>query len=260
MTPKQKCKDIRDRFYPVDERPSEILLSRVLKLGGADKDLVEVGCGRVPHFLRYTTSSYRFVYGVDPEVAEPFQEGNLRVAKGFAETLDLPDESVDVLVSTDVVEHLSDPRKALAESMRVLRPGGKILVITPNKNHPPLFAARLLSHGLRQKINGFVTGTKDEDTFPTFYRLNSVPDVKRLAHEMGLKVVAAEYLSNHPQYLMFSRVCYRVGITLERGLLNKRPLAFLRQYIFAELEKPKSVEANAKKQPVQVGKSSATVS
>lgn len=240
MTPKQKCKDIRDRFYPMEQRPGEIFFNRVKELGGADRDLLEVGCGRVPGFLRDMAPNYRLLHGFDPEITEVSQSGNIRTAPGFAEKLDLKGESVDVLVSTDVVEHLPDPRKAFTEFMRVLRPGGRILTITPNKSHPPLFAARMLSHGLRQKINGLVTGTKDEDTFPTFYKLNSVSDFKQLAGALGLNVITAEYLSNHPQYLMFSRAVYRVGVTFERNLLNTRPLASLRQYIFTELEKPRS--------------------
>lgn len=259
-SPKQRCKDIRDRFYPMEQRPAEILFRRVKELGGSERDMLEVGCGRVPGFLRQAASSYRLLYGFDPEISAPSQDGNIRIAKGFAEHLELENESVDVLTSIDVVEHLPDPRKAFTEFMRVLRPGGRILVITPNKSHPPLAAARMMSHRTRQTINGWVTGTKDEDTFPTFYRLNAVPDFKQLAGDLGLKVITAEYISNHPQYLMFSRAVYRVGVTLERNLLNTRPLAFLRQYIFAELEKPKSVEANAKKGPSPVGKTGAAVS
>jgi SAM-dependent methyltransferase len=260
ISPKQRCKDIRDRFYPMEERPGEILFRRVKELGGSERDLLEVGCGRVPGFLRQAASSYRSLYGFDPEITASSQDGNIRIAPGFAEHLELEDQSVDVLTSTDVVEHLPDPRKAFAEFMRVLRPGGRILVITPNKTHPPLFAARLLSHRARQTLNGWVTGTKSEDTFPTFYRLNAVPDFKRLASDLGLKVIRAEYISNHPQYLMFSRVCYRIGVTLERRLLRMQSLAFLRQYIFAELEKPQSMETPAKNRLAQIGKDGAAVS
>ena len=259
-SPKQRCKDIRDRFYPMEERPGEIFFRRVKALGGPERDLLEVGCGRVPSFLRQAASSYRSLYGFDPEITAPVQDGNIRIARGFAEHLDLENESVDVLTSTDVVEHLPDPRKAFVEFMRVLRPGGRILAITPNKSHPPLAAARMLSHRARQTLNGWVTGTKDEDTFPTFYRLNAVADFNRLADDLGLKVITAEYISNHPQYLMFSRVCYRIGVTFERRLLGLRSLAFLRQYIFAELEKPQSVEADAKKGLAPIGKSGAAMS
>lgn len=237
-TPKERCQDIRDRFYPYDDRPGEFFFRRVSALGGPDSDLVEVGCGREPGFLRRVAPAFRLLYGFDPEITAPAQENGIRLAPGFAEHLDLGDRSVNVVTSANVVEHLPDPCRAFTEFKRVLRPGGRILVHTPNMLHPPLLLARPLPHRARQYLNRLTTGTRSEDTFPTFYRANTLSTIHRLARDLGLKVVSLQYVSNHPQYLMFSRFCYRVGVTIERSLLNTRALAFLRQYIFAELEKP----------------------
>jgi hypothetical protein len=60
----------------------------------------------------------------------------------------------------------------------------------------------------------------------------------RLAADVGLKVVSVEHISNHPQYLMFSKPLYRMGVTIERSMLSRKSLAFLRQMILCELEKP----------------------
>src|SRR5690348_2545385 len=114
MNPKQRCKDIRDRFYPMQERPAELFHQRVMALSGADKDLAEIGCGRVPGFLRRISGGFRLLYGFDPEIPAPSQDGNIRLAQGFAERLQLPDASVDAVISTDVVEHLADPPKAFS--------------------------------------------------------------------------------------------------------------------------------------------------
>lgn len=48
------------------------------------------------------------------------------------ERLDLPDESVDVVVMAHVIEHLYHPLLALQEAARVLKPGGKMLLSTDN--------------------------------------------------------------------------------------------------------------------------------
>jgi uncharacterized protein YbaR (Trm112 family) len=46
--------------------------------------------------------------------------------------LPLPDEAVDVVVFSEVIEHLVDTDAALDELVRVLRPGGSLLLSTPN--------------------------------------------------------------------------------------------------------------------------------
>jgi SAM-dependent methyltransferase len=47
-----------------------------------------------------------------------------------AGTLPLPDNSVDAVFSSQVLEHVADPGRYLAECTRVLRPGGKLLLST----------------------------------------------------------------------------------------------------------------------------------
>jgi SAM-dependent methyltransferase len=47
--------------------------------------------------------------------------------------LPLPDESVDVVVSFQVIEHLWDQAQFVAECARVLRPSGLLMVSTPNR-------------------------------------------------------------------------------------------------------------------------------
>jgi SAM-dependent methyltransferase len=55
------------------------------------------------------------------------------VARGDAEAgLPFRDCSVDAVVCADVIEHLIDPGAALCEMNRVLRPGGRVLLTTPN--------------------------------------------------------------------------------------------------------------------------------
>src|SRR5262249_3188709 len=44
----------------------------------------------------------------------------------------LPDESVDIVHASEVIEHLVNPDLLLLESVRVLRPGGHVVITTPN--------------------------------------------------------------------------------------------------------------------------------
>ncbi|HXR71599.1 class I SAM-dependent methyltransferase [Actinocrinis sp.] len=51
--------------------------------------------------------------------------------RGDAYKLPFPDDSFDVIVAAEVLEHLSDDERAFAELRRVLKPGGRIAVTVP---------------------------------------------------------------------------------------------------------------------------------
>ena len=57
----------------------------------------------------------------------------VEVLQGNLASLPLPDASVDVVVNFQVIEHLWDQSQFVAECRRVLRPGGLLLMSTPNR-------------------------------------------------------------------------------------------------------------------------------
>jgi SAM-dependent methyltransferase len=58
-------------------------------------------------------------------------ERGLAVVRGDATRLPVADQSVDLVMSTDVWEHVDDHEAVAAEAFRVLRPGGRLLVAVP---------------------------------------------------------------------------------------------------------------------------------
>ena len=77
---------------------------------------------------------------------------NLHFALARAGALPLPDASLNLLVNTFLIDRLPDPLGAFAEWWRVLRPGGRLLVVTPlnylqpahwRTAHPPV---KILHH------------------------------------------------------------------------------------------------------------------
>lgn len=74
--------------------------------------------------LDYDTSAVEHVRAAYPRVE--MIQGNLA-------DLPLVDASVDVVVNFQVIEHLWDQGQFLRECLRVLRPGGQLLISTPNR-------------------------------------------------------------------------------------------------------------------------------
>jgi SAM-dependent methyltransferase len=52
-----------------------------------------------------------------------------------AERLPLADVSLDAIVLQHVIEHLEDPQQACREWFRILRPAGRLLLLTPNRSY-----------------------------------------------------------------------------------------------------------------------------
>jgi ubiquinone/menaquinone biosynthesis C-methylase UbiE len=63
--------------------------------------------------------------------------------------LSIPDSSFEVVISSECIEHVPDPEKALRELVRVLKPGGLIVVTTPNRVWYPVLWLSMVS-GIRK--------------------------------------------------------------------------------------------------------------
>ena len=99
--------------------------------------ILDVGCGLGLYVRQFRTLSDD-VWGTDidtDKVAEASQTlPNIRVAP--AEALPFPDSTFDVLLLHEVLEHVDDDRRAVAEAHRVLRPGGRLVIFVPNRLYP----------------------------------------------------------------------------------------------------------------------------
>ena len=81
--------------------------------------------------------------GVEPSAwAAEYARNELRVDvhTGILEVMQFPDEAFDVVTMWEVIEHLPDPRTTLGEVRRIIRPGGRLVLSTPDAGS---LAARL---------------------------------------------------------------------------------------------------------------------
>lgn len=124
----------------------------------------------------------REVVGTDPD---PAVLKNVLVDRSVitkpSEPLPFANETFDLVISWAVFEHVGDPEFVAAELGRVLRPGGWICAWTPSKWSYFAIAARLIpqryhAYFVRKTGSG---GRRDEDVFPTVYKLNTLRAINR---------------------------------------------------------------------------------
>lgn len=147
-----------------------------------------------------------------------------------------PDESFDVVISANVLEHVDEPALVFAEIHRVLRPGGHFLFKTPNKHHYVPTIARLTPHRFHTWVNRR-RGVADCDTFPTRYRANTPGTVRRLARTHRFVVERLDTIEGRPEYLRAFTPLYPVGLLYERTVNAFRVLAPFRVVMLAALRK-----------------------
>lgn len=97
------------------------------------------GCG-VGMYVKALLPYADAVYGMDIEAehvqiaAQTAPTAHLQLAA--AETLPYADASFDLVLSHEVLEHVADDHRAVAEIVRVLRPGGRAVIFVPNRLYP----------------------------------------------------------------------------------------------------------------------------
>jgi SAM-dependent methyltransferase len=91
--------------------------------------LLDVGCGIKPYEKIFAPHVERYI-GIEYSPESGFR-GNRADFCGDAAALPLNDESVDTILCTEVMEHVPNPEKTIAEFARVLRKNGVLIITAP---------------------------------------------------------------------------------------------------------------------------------
>lgn len=97
------------------------------------RTLLDVGCGdgealEILRDLGWDVQGVEF----DPSAVAAAARRGLHVHEGDLPSANFASDSFDLVSSTHVLEHVYDPSAFLSESLRVLKPGGTLITVTPN--------------------------------------------------------------------------------------------------------------------------------
>jgi ubiquinone/menaquinone biosynthesis C-methylase UbiE len=108
----------------------------------AGKTVLEIGCGQGA-FAKLLAERGAFLTAADfsriaVEATSALLHGipNAVVCVADVERIPISDESFDLVISQETLEHVPDPRKGLSELVRVTKRGGRLIVTTPNYLSP----------------------------------------------------------------------------------------------------------------------------
>lgn len=102
------------------------------------KSVLEIGCGSGEYAVTLVERGARSVVAEDfspvaiRQAAARNRSDRLTFAVGDIQQIAHSDASFDVIVSCETIEHVPDPRRAVSELVRVLAPGGLLLLTSPN--------------------------------------------------------------------------------------------------------------------------------
>ena len=171
---------------------------RVLVEPRAGERILDLGCaaGAISHYLS-TFGCDTVGVDAEPRAIEKARElwPGLRFELADVRELPFPDESFDKAVAADLVEHLDEAtfRSMLAETHRVLRPGGTLAIYTPNPLHP---IERLKERDLILARN------------PTHIGLRTASVLQDMLRETGFDVDRSEW---RPSFFAGLRTVERLG-------------------------------------------------
>jgi 2-polyprenyl-3-methyl-5-hydroxy-6-metoxy-1,4-benzoquinol methylase len=103
-----------------------------------DRSVADIACGTGYGAAHLRVAGATSVIGIDAcasgiEYARRFHAaGGISFRAGSAYETDLPGASLDLVVSFETIEHLADENGLLEEFLRILKPGGRLVLSTPN--------------------------------------------------------------------------------------------------------------------------------
>ena len=169
------------------------------KIGGAL--IADVGCGQ-GDLYGYLGQRFSGYVGIDAVCYEGFpQQAEFRKLDLDTGRIPLADESADVTAAVEVIEHLENPRFFMRELVRITKPGGWVVVTTPNQ----LSFLSLLTLVLKHRFQAF-----QDVHYPAHLTALLEIDLRRIAAECALAQIGIEYslsgrvpgtAAHYPQFL-----------------------------------------------------------
>ena len=131
---------------------------------GTPQYILDIGCGKGDDLRKVSfINGEKRVYGIDisfeslkiaSRKIEPAR--NFKILQARAETLPFKEDSFDIVISSEVIEHLNEPEKLIREIRRLLKRRGVFIVTTPSRFTYTRLIGKMIPSPFKKTLRKFV--------------------------------------------------------------------------------------------------------
>jgi SAM-dependent methyltransferase len=201
--------------------------------------VLDLGCGANTSLEGFRQPGLE-IWGADLQAHPQLRHPEWFRLLGPSGAIPFANDTFDLVCCLWVLEHVQRPAVFLREVYRVLRPGGWLVAHSVNGQHYVAWIRRafdLVPHAVVQRLVRRLYGRQEHDTFPTRYRLNTLPQLRREACRSGLTLEVLRRYSDLGWYFYFSPRLRRLAVWCD-WLLEKTAPGWGRIYFTVCLRKP----------------------
>lgn len=179
-------------YFLIHEARYKKILGVIREIGVIGRAL-DVGC--YPYHLGAAMERMGFdVWGISSS-HEPIHSKKIKICNIETDKFPFESNSFDLVVCTEVLEHLpQSPAHALSESRRVTKPGGSLLVTTPNIARSINRAKLLLGKSVTYPLSHVL---EDTNIYHRHNREYTLHELETLIEHAGWKITEASYFVSY---------------------------------------------------------------
>lgn len=181
-----------DRLTDISLDQRRVVLGWLNALGVRDARILEVGCGT--GWLCESLMNFGQVTGVDLSVsclsdaAARLPQAEFRA--GDFMDLDFAESSLDVIVSLEVLAHVTDQRRFMDKIARLLKPGGRLMLATQNKSMLEKWA--IVAPLKPGHVRRWVDQNEIRQLLEPQFRIEEMFTITPRAHRLPLRLLTAK--------------------------------------------------------------------